>query len=376
MNKSETAQSRDALDGVPARYWQKLADGRIQCDLCPRYCKLHDGQRGLCFVRARRGNEMLLTTYGRSSGFCIDPIEKKPLNHFLPGTPVLSFGTAGCNLTCKFCQNWDISKARGDDRLQSDAAPEIIVRAAQETGSRAIAYTYNDPVIFLEYAVDVANAAREQGIRNVAVTAGYISDKAREEFFSAMDAANVDLKAFTDSYYRALCSAKLRPILETLEYIKHETGVWLEITTLLIPGHNDSPAEITALSEWIMDRLGPDVPLHFSAFHPDWKMRDVPGTPAATLSLARDIAKNTGLRHVYTGNVQDEAGQSTYCHACGRCLIGRNWYEITSWALTENGCCRSCGAMCEGVFEERPGSWGARRIPITLGGGHHAVAQP
>ena len=295
MRKPETtSRIDDAPNGVSGRYWHRLADGRVQCDVCPRYCKLHEGQRGLCFVRARQGDEILLTTYGRSTGFCVDPIEKKPLNHFLPGTPVLSFGTAGCNLTCKFCQNWDISKARSLDRLQSEAAPEAIVRTAKATGSRAIAYTYNDPVIFLEYAVDVAKAAREQGIKNVAVSAGYISDKAREEFFSAMDAANIDLKAFTDGFYRALCSAGLNPVLETLEYVKRETSVWLEITTLLIPGHNDSPAEITALSEWIMDRLGPDVPLHFSAFHPDWRMRDVPGTPPATLSLAREIAKGRG----------------------------------------------------------------------------------
>jgi len=374
MNKSETMGFRDAPNDVSARYWQRLADGRIQCDLCPRYCKLHDGQRGLCFVRARRGDEILLTTYGRSSGFCVDPVEKKPLNHFLPGAPVLSFGTAGCNLTCKFCQNWDISKARSQDKLQSEAAPETIVRTAMTMRSRAIAYTYNDPVIFLEYAVDVAKAARERGLKNIAVTAGYISDKAREEFFSVMDAANIDLKAFTDGFYRALCSAELRPILETLEYVKHETGIWLEITTLLIPGHNDSASEIAALSEWIAGRLGPDVPLHFSAFHPAWKMGDVPRTPPTTLVLAREIAKSAGLRYVYTGNVHDEAGQSTYCHACGSRLIGRDWYEITSWALDKSGCCRNCGERCAGVFEERHGSWGKRRLPIELGGERQTLA--
>lgn len=367
MNKPQSARLREAVAGVPGRYWERLADGRIQCDLCPRYCKLHDGQRGLCFVRARRGDEILLTTYGRSSGFCIDPIEKKPLNHFLPGTPALSFGTAGCNLTCKFCQNWDISKARSFDRLQSEASPEAIVSAARATGSRAIAYTYNDPVIFLEYAVDVARAARAQDIKNVAVTAGYISEKAREEFFSAMDAANIDLKAFDDGFYRALCSAELGPVLDTLEYVKRETKVWLEITTLLIPGCNDSSSEVAALSEWVVSRLGPDVPLHFSAFHPDWKMHDVPATMPVTLSRAREIAKSAGLRYVYTGNVHDEAGQSTYCHACGECVVGRDWYEITSWALDDNGCCRSCGARCAGVFEESHGSWGARRTPIEFG---------
>lgn len=367
MNKPQSAPLREAIAGVPGRYWHWLADGRIQCDLCPRFCKLHDGQRGLCFVRARRGDEILLTTYGRSSGFCIDPIEKKPLKHFLPGTPVLSFGTAGCNLTCKFCQNWDISKARSFDKLQSEASPEAIVRAARATGSRAIAYTYNDPVIFLEYAVDVARAARAQDIKNVAVTAGYISEKAREEFFSAMDAANIDLKAFTEGFYRQLCSAELGPVLDTLEFVKRETNVWLEITTLLIPGCNDSSSEVAALSEWVVSRLGPDVPLHFSAFHPDWKMRDVPGTPAATLARAREIAKSAGLRYVYTGNVHDEPGQSTYCHACGARVIGRDWYEITSWTLDGNGCCRSCGTRCAGVFEESHGAWGARRMPIAFG---------
>ena len=355
--------------GVPGRYWHMLDDGRMQCDLCPRFCKLRDGQRGLCFVRARSGEKMMLTTYGRSSGFCVDPIEKKPLNHFLPGTPVLSFGTAGCNLTCKFCQNWDISKVREFDRLQDCAAPQDIVRVAQATGSRSIAFTYNDPVIFLEYAVDVAAACREAGIRPVAVTAGYICDAPRKEFFASMDAANIDLKAFTEGFYKTLCSAELAPVLETLEYLKHETDVWFEITTLLIPGHNDSDAEITALSGWIMDRLGPDVPLHFSAFHPDWKMRDVPATPAQTLRNARAIALETGLRFVYTGNVHDEEGQSTNCHCCGTRLIGRNWYRLTGWNLTADGRCAACGEVCAGVFEARPGDWGPRRLPVRIGAG-------
>ena len=232
-----------------ARYWHELEDGRIQCDVCPRFCKLREGQRGLCFVRAREGDEIVLTTYGRSSGFCVDPIEKKPLNHFLPGTPVLSFGTAGCNLTCKFCQNWDISKATEFDRLQDEASPAEIARAAQAVSARSVAFTYNDPVIFLEYAVDVANACRDAGLKTVAVTAGYITPEARKEFFGAMDAANIDLKGFTESFYKTLCTAELKPVLETLEYVKHETSCWLEITTLLIPGKNDSPAEIEALEQ-------------------------------------------------------------------------------------------------------------------------------
>ena len=366
MNKTKTRQRDERLEGVPGRYWHKLRDGRIQCDLCPRFCKLREGQRGLCFVRGRQGNKIVLTTYGRSSGFCVDPIEKKPLNHFLPGTPVLSFGTAGCNLTCSFCQNWDISKSRELDRLQDRATPEAIVRAAKETGSRSVAFTYNDPVIFLEYAVDVAAACRESGVRPVAVTAGYITPEPREEFFAGMDAANVDLKGFTEGFYKKLCTAELAPVLETLQYLKHETNVWLEITTLLIPGHNDSAKEIAALSEWVMANLGPDVPLHFSAFHPDWRMRDVPPTPARTLRKARSIAMKTGLRYVYTGNVHDEAGQSTYCHGCGSRLIGRDWYQLTEWNMTPDGRCACCGAICAGVFDARPGAWGQRRLPVRI----------
>src|SRR3974390_1951251 len=289
-----------AVEGKPGRYWHLLEDGRIQCDVCPRFCKLHEGQRGLCCVRARQGDQMILTTYGRSSGFCIDPIEKKPLNHFLPGTPVLSFGTAGCNLTCKFCQNWDISKARAADRLQDLASPEAISEAAVQSGCQSVAFTYNDPVIFLEYAVDVAQACHERGIKTVAVSAGYISPEPRAEFFRHMDAANIDLKGFTDGFYKNLCTGKLAPVLETLEYLKHETKVWLEITTLLIPGENDSAAEIDGLSRWGMEHLGADVPLHFSAFHPDWKMLDTPATTPATLHRARRIARDRGLCYVYT----------------------------------------------------------------------------
>ncbi len=348
------------------RYWHVLDDGRIQCDVCPRYCKLHEGQRGLCFVRARQSDQIVLTTYGRSSGFCIDPIEKKPLNHFLPGTPVLSFGTAGCNLTCKFCQNWDISKARDLDRVQDTASPEKIAEAAVRSGCRSVAFTYNDPVIFLEYAVDVAQACRERGIMTVAVSAGYISPEPRIEFFRHMDAANIDLKGFSEGFYKTLCSGRLAPVLETLEYLKHETNVWFEITTLLIPGENDSPAEIEAESAWVMDRLGPDVPLHFTAFHPDWKLTDRPPTPPETLREARRIATNAGLHYVYTGNIHDPAGQTTHCHACGAILIGRDWYDITAWHLSADSRCTKCGTRCAGVFEADAGRWGPRRQRVRL----------
>jgi len=359
---------------APTRFWHPLPDGRVQCDVCPRACRLGEGQRGLCFVRANEGGQVVLTTWGRSSGYCVDPIEKKPLNHFLPGTPVLSFGTAGCNLTCRFCQNWDISKSRELDTLMDEAPPERIARAAAELGCRSVAYTYNDPAIFLEYAVDTARACRERGIRSVAVSAGYICDPARRELYTWMDAANIDLKGFTESFYRKLCTGHLAPVLETLEYLVHETDVWVEITTLLIPGQNDAPQELRALSDWVVAHLGPDVPLHFTAFHPDFRMRDAPPTPPATLRRAREIARERGVQHVYTGNVHDEAGQSTYCSGCGRCVIGRDWYVLSEWHLSDEGRCRSCGTRCPGVFEGPPGTWGARRLPVRLAALEQAAA--
>ena len=351
---------------VTARYWHRLDDGRLQCDLCPRFCKLHEDQQGLCFVRARQGEEIVLTTYGRSSGFCVDPIEKKPLNHFLPGTSVLSFGTAGCNLACKFCQNWDMSKSREMDTLADSAAPKTLARAAKELGCSSVAYTYNDPVIFLEYAVDVAKECRKLGIKNVAVTAGYICEEPRKEFFQDMDAANVDLKAFTEEFYRKITGSHLQPVLDTLRYLKHETDVWIETTTLLIPGKNDSAEEIDEMTRWVVKELGPDVPMHFTAFHPEWKMMDVPSTPPETLTRARDIAMKNGVRYAYTGNVHDKAGDSTYCHECGTTLIGRDWYVLSDWNLTNDGHCTGCGTQCAGVFDGPPGEWGARRMPVRL----------
>ncbi|TCS40825.1 AmmeMemoRadiSam system radical SAM enzyme [Reinekea marinisedimentorum] len=345
------------------QYWHALTDGsgKLQCDLCPRYCKIPPGGRGLCYVRGNEGGEVRLLTYGRSSGFCIDPIEKKPLNHFLPGTAVLSFGTAGCNLACKFCQNWDISKSREQDTLAQQASPEAIASAAKNNGCRSVAYTYNDPVIFLEYACDVAAACREQQVKNVAVTAGYICEQPRIEFFSAMDAANVDLKAFTDRFYWKLCGGHLQPVLETLKYIKHETDCWLEITTLLIPGENDSDAELHELTGWVVSELGPDTPMHFSAFHPDWKMMDYPPTPKSTLVRAREIGIKNGLHYVYTGNVHHRDGDTTFCPHCHAPVIVRDWYELVKWHLKANGQCEYCGGALTGVFEGMPGDWGARR---------------
>jgi pyruvate formate lyase activating enzyme len=353
-------------DTVPGRYWHVRDDGRIQCDLCPRYCHLKEGQRGLCFVRARQDDQMVLTTYGRSSGFCVDPIEKKPLNHFLPGTPVFSFGTAGCNLACKFCQNWDISKSREIDTLASSATPAEIAQTAQRLGCRSVAYTYNDPVIFLEYAVDTAEACRALGLKSVAVTAGYICEEPRREFFALMDAANVDLKAFTEDFYHRLTGGHLQPVLDTLDYIHNETDCWLEVTTLLIPGWNDSDEEVKALVSWFGKHLGPDVPLHFSAFHPDYKMTDVPPTPPATLRRARKTALDAGLHYVYVGNVHDAEADSTWCPGCGQRVIERDWYVLGEWNLDRDGCCTRCGTRLAGVFEERPGSWGAQRLPVDM----------
>jgi pyruvate formate lyase activating enzyme len=327
---------------------------------------MHDGQRGLCFVRGVEGSEVKLYTYGRSSGFCVDPIEKKPLNHFLPGSAVLSFGTAGCNLACKFCQNWDMSKSREMDTLADRATPESLAAAAVRLGCDSVAFTYNDPVIFMEYAMDVADACRERGVKGVAVTAGYMCDEARRDFYAHIDAANVDLKAFSERFYRKICGGELQPVLETLEYLKHETAVWFEITTLLIPGENDSDSEIDEMTQWIMNKLGPDVPLHFTAFHPDWKMMDKAPTPPTTLTRAREIARNNGLRYVYTGNVHDPAGSSTYCHACGTRLIERDWYQLGEWHLTDRGKCNRCGTPLPGIFGGPPKAWGPRRVPVRL----------
>jgi pyruvate formate lyase activating enzyme len=362
-----SARDKPFSDTIDARWWHRLDDGRIQCDLCPRDCRLHEGQRGLCFVRARENDRLVLTTYGRSSGFCIDPIEKKPLNHFFPGSSVLSFGTAGCNLACKFCQNWDISKSREMDRLMDQASPEHIAEVAADAGCRSVAFTYNDPVIFAEYALDTAHACHERGLKTVAVTAGYIHAEPRREFYAAMDAANVDLKGFTEEFYFRQTGAHLAPVLDTLAFIRHETDCWLEITTLLIPGHNDSDEELDAMTRWIAEHLGPDVPLHFTAFHPDYKMTDVARTPAATLTRARRIGMANGLRFVYTGNVHDRAGGTTSCPGCGTALIERDWYEIRRYEVSEAGTCSGCGTPLPGRFGAYRKAFGNRRIPVHLG---------
>ena len=351
---------------VATKYWHRLDDGHIQCDLCPRFCKLRENQRGMCFVRACQDGQIVLTTYGRSSGFCIDPIEKKPLNHFLPGTAVMSFGTAGCNLACKFCQNWDISKSRVTDTLADAATPELLARTSKSLHCRSIAFTYNDPVVFHEYAIDVARACHELGIKTVAVTAGYVCEEPRAEFYRYMDAANVDLKGFSERFYKYLTGSHLQPVLETLLYLRNETDVWLEITNLIIPGENDSEQELEAMTQWIVEHLGRDVPIHFSAFHPDWKMKNLPPTPTATLTRAREIALKNGIHHAYTGNVHDPAGDTTICSGCGAALIVRDWYELKAWHLSGTGRCQRCNTQCPGVFDGAPGTWGARRMPVRL----------
>lgn len=363
-NQSEYGNPEGSVP-FPGRFWHVFNEKKIQCDLCPRHCVIGEGQRGFCFVRQNQNQQMILTTYGRSSGFCIDPIEKKPLNHFYPGQSILSFGTSGCNLGCKFCQNWDISKAREMDKLQSIASPERIALAAAESGCVGVAFTYNDPVIFAEYAIDIAKECRKLGLKTVAVTAGYITVEAREEFYYWMDAANVDLKAFTQTFYKRLCMANLEPVLDTLKYLKHHTNVWFEITNLVIPDNNDDWNELDEMSRWIFDELGPDVPLHFTAFHPDFKMMDTDRTPSDTLLKARDIALKNGLNYVYTGNMFHAATASTFCHHCNACLIERDWYELGNYDIKDE-CCMFCGERIPGVFPNEKGHWGRQRVSISL----------
>jgi pyruvate formate lyase activating enzyme len=350
---------------VPTRWWHALDDGRVQCDVCPRACKLRDGQQGVCFVRGREGDGIVLRTYGRSSGFCVDPIEKKPLNHVLPGSATFSFGTAGCNLACRFCQNWDISKSKEIDTLASDASPEAIARTADELGCRSIAFTYNDPTIFLEYAIDTAIAAHERGLRTVAVTAGYIEPEPRAELFAHIDAANVDLKGFTDEFYRHTCGAELGAVLDTLEHLA-TTDVWVELTTLLIPGRNDGDDELDRMTRWVVDHLGADVPMHFTAFHPDYRMLDVPPTPPETLQRARRIALANGVRYAYVGNVHDRAGDTTWCPSCATAVIERDWFRILTYRLDDHGSCTTCGTQLPGLFDGPVGTWGARRLPVRI----------
>ncbi len=330
---------------------RRLEDGRIECGLCPHRCRLAEGARGICFARRARGGRVELAAYGRVSGVAVDPIEKKPLYHFLPASRSLSFGTIGCNLLCRFCQNWHISKPSDESALDPEpVTPAQLVEVARRTNSASISYTYNEPIVSYEFTLECADAARAAGVRNVAVTAGYIEPEPRATFFGLMDATNIDLKSFRETFYRRLCGVHLQPVLETIEYVHRRTSCWLELTTLVIPGQNDSPAEIRELAEWVLAHLGPDVPLHVSAFYPNYHMRDHPATPIETLRDARRIAKDVGLLHVYTGNVWDDEGATTWCGRCGAALIRRRGFAVVENRLRAGGACPDCGEICAGVW--------------------------
>jgi len=334
---------------VEAKWWEPSEKGKLLCTLCPRYCKIGEGQPGFCYIRQNYGGKLFTLGYGKPTGFAIDPIEKKPLNHFLPGTKVLSFGTAGCNLGCKFCQNWSISKAKLDDLNAINAEPKDVIALAKKYDSPSIAYTYNDPTIFGEYVIDISRLTKEEGLKSVMVTAGYIDKEARKDVYKYIDAANVDLKAFTEEFYWRKTFSHLGDVLDTLIWLRNETDVWIEITTLLIPDENDSEAEIKAECAWILKNLGEWVPLHFTAFHPDFKMMDKEKTPEATLTKARNIALSMGIKYCYVGNVYNTEGQTTYCPNCNTKLIKRNWHSV----LTDNvinGKCGNCGTTIHGVF--------------------------
>ncbi len=337
-----------------ARWWHTAEDGRIVCTLCPRFCKLSEGQAGFCYIRQHVQGELVATAYGQSTGFAVDPIEKKPLSHFLPMTSILSFGTAGCNLGCRFCQNWNISKARLVEANSVSATPEQVVALARQQGCPSIAMTYNDPTIFGEYVIDVSREARQQGIRNVLVTAGYITPEARQEIYAHVDAVNVDLKAFSETFYHKITFSHLEPVLDTLRWLRQATDIWCEITNLLIPGENDDWDETRRLSAWVAEHMGPDTPLHFSAFHPDFKMQNTPRTPPETLHRARRLAMAEGLRYVYVGNIHDPAGQSTYCPRCQKTLIQRDWHRVLRFEVLVDaegrGQCPDCAQPIAGVF--------------------------
>jgi pyruvate formate lyase activating enzyme len=350
-----------------ARYWESVADGKVLCTLCPRECRIGEGQDGFCFIRRNRGGRLLTAGWGTTTGFAVDPVEKKPLNHFHPGSTVLSFGTAGCNLGCRFCQNWDISKARRDEAAsEQEWTPARVVDLAVQMNAPGLAFTYNDPIIWAEYAIDVAREARARGLFTVFVTNGYVGKAAREEIFAHMDAANVDLKAFTERFYGHETLSHLAPVLDTLEWLAKETGVWVEVTNLVIPGLNDAEDELRALADWVLSRMGPDVPVHFTAFHPDYKMLDRPRTPARTLSRARELARAAGLRHVYTGNVHDRDGQTTFCPGCGAKVIERDWFAVRSVRM-RGGACAACGAPIAGRFGSGPvAPTAGRRISLGI----------
>ncbi len=337
-----------------ARWWELAPDGRVHCFLCPRHCRLRDGQAGFCSIRANRDGRLRLLTYGAPAAVHVDPIEKKPLYHFLPGSPVLSLGTVGCNLGCSCCQNWDLSRSRPDEVVARRLAPDEVVALARRHGCPSIAFTYNEPTIWAEYVLDVCAAARRHGLATVMVTNGYVTPEAFHDLYDAIDAANVDLKALSEDFYRRRTVAHLAPVLDTLRRLAAETQVWVEVTNLVIPTLNDDPGDLRRLADWVLAHLGPDVPLHFSAFHPDHELRHLPATPPETLHAARRIARETGLHHVYEGNVHG-AGSHTLCPGCGQPLIRRSWHEVLENRLVD-GRCPDCGT-------DIPGRWNRPHEP-------------
>jgi pyruvate formate lyase activating enzyme len=343
-----------------ARWWEPEPNGRVHCYLCPRHCHIGEGQGGFCFIRVNQGGKLYSLGYGSPAALQIDPIEKKPLNHFLPGTKVFSMGTAGCNMGCFFCQNWDISKSRSDQVRSTHIPPEDVPQLALHYGCPSIAFTYNEPTIWGEYVVDICRAAKERGLRTVMVSNGYITRDAFHDIYDYVDAANIDLKAFTENFYGKITLTHLQPVLETLLWLKNETKVWFEITNLMIPTLNDDPGETRRLAEWILEHLGPDVPLHFTAFHPDFKLQDKPRTPPATLHRARVIAREVGLHYVYEGNIVSD-GANTSCPQCGSVLIRRSWHDVTENRLSA-GACPDCGHSIAGRWKDD-----ARFAPWPLG---------
>jgi len=333
-----------------ARWWEPSAEGKVHCYLCPRRCHIGEGQAGFCFIRKNVGGSLYNLGYAQPAAIQVDPIEKKPLNHFLPGTRILSLGTAGCNMGCFFCQNWDISKSRSDQVNSEHLEPETVVLAAIEYNCPSLAFTYNEPTIWGEYVVDIAKVAHQMGLKTVMVTNGYITREAVFDVYQHIDAANVDLKAFTETFYAKLTLTHLQPVLDTLKTLRHETNVWFEITTLLIPTLNDGSEEIKQLSGWILENLGDDVPLHFTAFHPAFKLHDRPSTPPETIHRARRIAMELGLKYVYEGNIVSEAG-NTSCPGCRRTIVRRSWHRVSDVRINEDGTCQSCGYKIAGYFK-------------------------
>jgi pyruvate formate lyase activating enzyme len=345
----ELAILQDTEQLHEAGWWEAEPSGRVHCYLCPRHCHIHAGQAGFCFIRVNRGGKLYSLGYGSPAALQIDPIEKKPLSHFLPGSRVFSMGTAGCNMGCFFCQNWDISKSRQDQVRSQRVAPEDVPLLAMEHGCESIAFTYNEPTIWGEYVIDICRAAKDHGLKTVMVSNGYITREAFHDIYDYIDAANIDLKAFTENFYGKITLTHLQPVLDTVQWLKNETSVWFELTNLLIPTLNDGAEEIGKLSEWVMQHLGPDVPLHFTAFHPDFKLQDKPPTPPETLHRARKIALDAGLRYVYEGNIFSE-GANTNCPSCGGLLLRRSWHNVLKNNM-KNGACPSCGLAIPGVWQ-------------------------